>query len=164
MSGSLDTAMNILGYNAWLFQNAVKDVGEDRFAYQVNDRTNAFDRLAGHVTVCRHGTAAMLHIGVPELPWGTFAEFGFGTQFELERVCPPLPAVVSLFNEVTAVLMAELANVPDDVFAEPSAFEIPGENPTMRDLLGFMVMHETYHIGQMGILKKSMGGPGVMEG
>jgi uncharacterized damage-inducible protein DinB len=34
----------------------------------------------------------------------------------------------------------------------------------MRDLLGFMAMHETYHIGQMGILKKSMGGPGVMEG
>jgi hypothetical protein len=61
MSGSLDTAMNIFGYNAWLFQNAVKDVGEERFSYQVNDRTNTFDRLAGHVTVCRHGTAAMLH-------------------------------------------------------------------------------------------------------
>ena len=163
MSGSVDTAEKILGYNTWLFQNAVKDVSEARFAYRVNDRTNAFDRLAGHVTVCRHGIAAMLHVGVPELPWGTFAEFGFGTQFETERACPPLPEIAGMFDEVTSVLMADLASVPDDVFAEPSAFEIPGENPTMRDLLGFMAMHETYHIGQMGILKRSMGGPGVME-
>jgi uncharacterized damage-inducible protein DinB len=164
MSGSLDTAITIFGYNAWLFQSAVKDVGEDRFSYQANDRTNAFDRLAGHVTVCRHGIAAMLHIGVPELPWGTFGEFGFGTQFEVERVCPPLPEIAAMFDDVTAVLMAELGSVPDEVLAEPAAFAIPGENPTMRDLLGFMAMHETYHIGQMGLLKKSMGGPGVMEG
>lgn len=69
-----------------------------------------------------------------------------------------------MFDAVTAVLMAELASVPEDVLAEPSPFEIPGEGQTMRDLLAFMAMHETYHIGQMGILKKSMGGPGVMEG
>ena len=164
MSGSLDTAMNILGYNAWLFQSAVKDVSADRFNYRVNDRTNAFNRLAGHVTVCRHGTGPMLQIAMPELPWGSFGEFGFGTQFDAERICPPLPEIASMFDEVTGVLMAELANVPEDVFAAPSAFDIPGENPTMRDLLSFMAMHETYHIGQMGILKKSMGGPGVMEG
>ena len=164
MSGSLDTVLNIFGYNAWLFQNAVKDVGEDRFDFRVNDRTNAFDRLAGHVTVCRHGTGSMLQIAMPELPWGTFGEFGFGTQFERERICPPLPEIVSVFEEVSGVLMAGLGSVPDEVFDAPAAFDIPGENPTMRDLLGFMAMHETYHIGQMGILKKSMGGPGVMEG
>ncbi|MEJ2341342.1 MAG: DinB family protein [Gemmatimonadales bacterium] len=164
MSGSLDTAMNILGYNTWLFQSAVKDVSEDRFAYRINDRTNAFDRLAGHVTVCRHAVASMLQLEVPELPWGTFGEFGFGMQFEPQRVCPPLPEVAAMFDAVTAVLMAELTSVPEDVLAEPSPFEIPGDGQTMRDLLAFMAMHETYHIGQMGILKKSMGGPGVMEG
>ena len=164
MSGSLDSPTNIFSYNTWLFQNAVKDVDEDRFDYRVNDRTNAFNRLAGHVTVCRHGVGAMLQMGMPDLPWGTFGEFGFGTQFEAERVCPPLPEIASMFDTVTGVLMAELANVPDDVFSAPAAFDIPGENPTMRDLLDFMAMHETYHIGQMGILKKSMGGPGVMEG
>ncbi len=164
MSASLETVRNILGYNAWLFQMAVKDVGRDRFAYRVDDRTNAFDRLAGHVTVCRHGTAAMLHIAVPDLEWGTFGEFGFGTQFEPERVCPPLPEIASAFERVTAALMDGLSGVPDDVFAERAAFDIPGENPTMRDLLDFMVMHETYHIGHMGLLKKSMSGKGVMEG
>jgi len=164
MSGSLDTAMNILGYNTWLFQSAVKDVDEGRFDYRANERTNAFDRLAGHVTVCRHAVAAMLQMEVPELPWGTFGEFGFGMQFEAERACPPLPELAAMFDTVTAVLMAELESVPEDVLAEPSPFEIPGEGQTMRDLLAFMAMHETYHIGQMGILKKSMGGPGVMEG
>ena len=164
MSGSLDSVMNILGYNTWLFQSAVKDVGEDRFDFRVNERTNTFDRLAGHVTVCRHALAAMLQIEVPELPWGSFGEFGFGMQFEPERVCPPLPEVVSVFDQVTEALTQGLADVPDEVLAESSPFGIPGEGQTMRDLLDFMTMHETYHIGQMGILKKSMGGAGVMEG
>ena len=164
MSESLSSPLNILGYNTWLFQSAVKDVGEDRFAYRVNERTNAFDRLAGHVTVCRHAIAAMLQLEVPELPWGSFGEFGFGTQFEPERVCPPLPEVATVFEEVTETLMGGLENVTAEVLAQPSPFQIPGEGQTMRDLLDFMAMHETYHIGQMGILKKSMGGPGVMEG
>jgi hypothetical protein len=134
MSHSLDAAMSILGYNGWLFQTAVKDVGDSEASYRVNDRTNSFDRLAGHVTVCRHGTAGLLGIAVPDLPWGPFAEFGVGTQFDPERPCPSINDIVSAFDSVTAKLMAGITNVPDEVLDAPSPFEIPGEDPTVRDL------------------------------
>ena len=49
------------------------------------------------------------------------------------------------------------------MLAKASPIPIPGDNPTLADLLAFLTMHETYHIGQMGLLKKSMGGSRVMD-
>lgn len=162
MSESLATVMNILGYNTWLFQNALKDVSAEQAGYRADERTNKFGRIAGHVAVGRHGIASVLHLEVRELTWGSFAEFGMGKQFEEERDCPPLDDIAAKFNSVTEVLMAKLPEVAEDVLDAPAPRPIPGENPTVRDMLAFLTMHETYHIGQLGLLKKSMGGKEIM--
>jgi uncharacterized damage-inducible protein DinB len=59
--------------------------------------------------------------------------------------------------------MAKLPEVPEPLLNAPASLPIPGDNPTMRDQLAFMTMHETYHIGQLGLLKKSMGGTEIMS-
>jgi uncharacterized damage-inducible protein DinB len=153
----------ILGYNAWLFGNALDAVDEANSTHRVDDNTNPFGRLAGHVTVSRHGLAGLLGIEVPELPWGSFGDFAMGKQFEPDAECPPLGEIQDMFKQVTEALMAKLPDVSDGALAAPSPFPIPGENPTMGDLLAFLTMHETYHIGQMGLLKKSMSGKPIMD-
>ncbi len=162
MSASLGMTMSILGYNAWMFGNAVKDVSAEQAGFRVNDNTNAFDRLAGHVVVSRHGMGGLVKLEMPELPWGSFAEFGMGTQFDEGRECASLGDIAEKFNNVSEVLMANLPQVSDDVLTSPSPFPIPGEGQTMQDLLAFLTMHETYHIGQLGLLKKSMSGTSIM--
>jgi len=162
MSVALGMTMSILGYNAWMFGNAVKDVSAEQAGFRVKDNTNAFDRLAGHVVVARHGMGGLVKIEMPELPWGSFAEFGMGTQFDDERECASLGDIAEKFNDVSAVLMANFPQVSDDVLASPSPFPIPGEGQTMQDLLAFLTMHETYHIGQLGLLKKCMSGASIM--
>ena len=164
MTTTTDSTATILGYNTWLFGNAVKDVGQDQADHRVSETTNPFDRLAGHVTIGRHGITAMLKIEVPEVAWGPFADFGQGVQFDSKRPVPPLTEITAHFHRVTGLLMAGLPNVPQSLLDSPANLPIPGENPTMRDQLAFMTMHETYHIGQMGLLKKHMGGEGIMGG
>ncbi len=164
MSETLGMTMTILGYNTWLFGNALQDVSAEQAAYCVDERTNKFSRIAGHLVVGRHGFTNLLQIEVPALEWGPFGEPGIGHQFEEERECPPLEDIAAKFGGVTEVLMSRLPEVSEDLLASPSPIPIPGENPTMRDLVAFMTMHETYHIGQLGLLKKSMGGKRIMDG
>ena len=153
----------ILGYNTWLFGNAVTDVSQEQADYRIGESTNAFDRLAGHVTIGRHGIAAMLGIEVPEVAWGPFAEFGQGIQFDSTRPVPSLAEIMAHFERVTSLLTVGLPEVSESLLDSPATFAIPGDNPTMRDQLAFMTMHETYHIGQMGLLKKHMSGVGIMQ-
>ena len=163
MNDSLRNTIAILGYNTWLFRNALKDVEPELVGYRVNEHTNTFDRLAGHVAVGRFGMARMLHIEVPEPGWGAFQELGLGKQFDVRRECPPLDSIITSFNQITKPFLARLPEVSEDLLKAGASLPIPGDKPTMRDQLAFMTMHETYHIGQLGLLKKSMGGTEIMS-
>lgn len=163
MNEALRNTMAILGYNTWLFRNALKDVEPELVEYRVNEHTNTFNRLAGHVAVGRFGTARMLHIDAPEPGWGAFQELGLGRQFDLHCDCPPLEDILTSFNQITEPFLARLPEVSLQLLQASASLPIPGENPTMADQLAFMTMHETYHIGQMGLLKKSMGGAEIMS-
>jgi hypothetical protein len=88
----------ILGYNTWLFRNALKNVEPELVKYRVNEHTNTFDRLAGHVAVGRFGMARMLQIGVPDpgwgaRPWMTSSQPSIGSR---SRSWPNFPRCLSL--------------------------------------------------------------------
>jgi hypothetical protein len=105
--------------------------------------------------------AGLVKIDVPAPPWGDFAEFGAAHQFG-GQACPPLAEIVAYFNSTGEALIAQLPEVPDDIWALPAIFPLPGD-PTMRDQIAWMTMHESYHIGQLGILRKSLDGGRIME-
>jgi len=164
MNPTVATNHKILGYNTWLFGNAVANVGADKTGYRVNNDTNQFDRLAGHLTVTRYNMAKMIGIGVPALGWGAFEKAeGPGAQFATDLECPQFDDITTKFNHVTEALMSKLPEVSDSTLSQASPIPIPGDNPTIGDLLTFLTMHETYHIGQMGLLKKSMSGKRIMD-
>ena len=163
MNDSLRNTIAILGYNTWLFSNALKDVEPELVGYRVNEHTNTFDRLAGHVTVGRFGMARMLQIDVPEPGWGEFQELGLGRQFDMRRDCPPVDDIIAAFNRITEPFLAKLPEVSPSLLGAAASLPIPGNSPTMGDQLAFMTMHESYHIGQIGLLKKSMGGTEIMS-
>lgn len=164
MNPSVDTPMTILGFNTWLFRNAIQDVQAGKTGYRASDNTNPFDRIAGHLTCARRDLANVLGIETPDLPWGAFSSAkGLGAQFAPELDCPSLTDIATQFNHVTEALMAGLPKVSDETLAAASPIPIPGDKPTVADLLSFLTMHETYHIGQLGLLKKGMGGKRIMD-
>lgn len=162
MNDSMRNTITILRYNTWLFRNALKDVAPELVGYRVNEHTNTFDRLAGHVAVGRYGMARMLQIGVPDPGWGAFQELGIGKQFDPRYDCPPVDAIAAAFRQITEPFLAKLPEVPERLLTAPASLPLPGDSPTMHDQLSFMTMHESYHIGQLGLLKKSMGGTEIM--
>ena len=157
----MERVRSILGYNSWLFHNAVEGVTQEQAGFRVNEKTNSFDRIAGHLAVGRAKMAGLLEIEAPAAPWGEFGEFGADHQFESQE-CPPLADIVAHFNAVGETLIAALPDVADGLWDRPAIFPLPGD-PTMREQIAWMTMHESYHIGQLGILRKSLDGGRIMD-
>ncbi len=152
---------SILGYNSWLFNNAVEGMTQEQSGFRLNEATNSFDRIAGHLAVGRATMSGFLEIEAPAAPWGEFGEFGAEHKFEGQE-CPPLADIVAHFNAVGETLIAGLGNVAAVVWDRPALFPLPGE-PTMREQIAWMTMHESYHIGQLGLLRKSLDGGRIMD-
>ena len=157
----MNEVASILGYNSWLFGNVVGGVTQDQAGFRLNESTNSLDRVAGHLAVGRMTMAGLLEIEVPEAPWGEFAEFGADHQFSGQE-CPALADIVATFNGVGEALTGWMADVTDAIWNRPALFPLPGD-PTMREQIAWMTMHESYHIGQLGIMRKTLDGVRAMD-
>ncbi len=152
---------SILGYNSWLFNNAVEGVTQEQSGFRLNEKTNSFDRIAGHLAVGRATMAGLLEMLVAKASWGEFAEFGADHQFSGQE-CPVLADIVAYFNSTGEAIILPMPEVPDAIWDRPALFPLPGK-PTMREQIAWMTMHESYHIGQLGILRKSLDGGRIMD-
>ncbi|HKR66670.1 MAG TPA: DinB family protein [Thermoanaerobaculia bacterium] len=86
---------------------------------------------------------------------------------ELRDETPLLPFddVVAAFHQSTERMLAGVANATDETYAAKAPFS-PGNDPneTIGTLLTKFMVHEGYHLGQTGILRRVAGKPGAIKG
>ena len=63
-------------------------------------------------------------------------------------------------NEVRRRLHAKLATLDDDQLSRPPAVTAPGAD-TVADRLAGFALHDCYHVGQMGYIRKALGYPAL---
>ena len=163
MSHALDPAIKIFWHNGWMLRNAVADLKPDQMDFSVDD-CNSYGRIIGHIVVSRHGLTRALGIDIDNLDWGEFGEFKLAAQFDTKHDCPPAETMMDAFASITKTLTAGMESMTSDDLAKASPIQVPGGDPTMLDLIAFFAMHESYHIGQLGVLSKCMGRSKVMGG
>jgi hypothetical protein len=73
---------------------------------------------------------------------------------------PSATEVVRVMREVSPRLHAAVAAVTEGEFNRPASLPIPGIN-TFMDELAFFALHESYHVGQLAYIRKSLGYPGL---
>jgi uncharacterized damage-inducible protein DinB len=137
--------------NTRLYRNALNGVSEERFAARLNDRTNSMQWVAGHLALTRAGMAAL--IGAP--PDGSMQSFW--KDFDPAAEYPGRDAIVRAWNEATERLRERLTAVTWADLARPTPAQYAGNEENIRDALAFLAEHESYHIGQLGLLRKAQG-------
>jgi len=60
------------------------------------------------------------------------------------------------WNAISGIISEALANLPADAL-EADAPNVPIPGGKLGDFFDFLMHHEAYHIGQMGILRKFLG-------
>ncbi len=161
MTHPLDPAIKIFWHNSWMLRNAVADLKPEQASFKL-EGCNSYDRIVGHIVVSRHGLSRKLGIDVPDPGWGDFESLKMAAPFDESQPCPPIAELMRAFADISKAMVAGMENLTLDALLQPSPLPIPGENPTLLDLVAFFAMHESYHIGQLGVLGRCLGRKGVM--
>lgn len=70
---------------------------------------------------------------------------------------PKPEEVVNAWDDVSSKLTAALEDVSPEILSKPAPQGIPSFDGKLSGAMAFFSIHESYHIGQMGYLRKWLG-------
>ena len=143
-----------------LFNNVLESIEDVKGSERLSDHVNHLQWIAGHLTNSRYGLAQGL---------GIQAGFPYKEQYTDPTEPPPhnrainssvkypsLTEIKKSWNELAGQFSEKISGLSDVQLASGIPFPVP-TGKTFRDLLSFIASHESYHIGQMSIIRKYLG-------
>lgn len=138
-----------------LFNNATDGITENESGIRKNEHINNIKWIAGHLLNTRLGTMSKI-AGLPSD--GFYPEqFGKGKAFDPNATYAPLEEIRAKWHASAGAIREGISNIPEVVLASKAPFAVPIADDTMRGAVSFLVSHEAYHIGQLGLLRKMIG-------
>jgi uncharacterized damage-inducible protein DinB len=149
------------GTSAWLVGRILDGFeGDDWRAGPMG--TNPALWLLGHLVVERQMLGRVLGMELPDE--GDAALFGPGAKpadlpDDLEG-----EVLLARFHEIHERFVEQLEGMDEDALQEPIEEEFPSSPKTRLGALQFMLLHESYHVGQLGTLRVMLGKGSWMKG
>jgi uncharacterized damage-inducible protein DinB len=141
--------------NTRLLLNALEGIDEQAARKRPNERTNHVLFLACHLVDARHYLARSIGLA-SESPFKAMIDDARGIDDVKEY--PALQEVREAWKEVGERLARHIAELePVDLEKPaPHAFPIEGGESVL-GCLAFLVQHESYHLGQVALLRRYLG-------
>jgi uncharacterized damage-inducible protein DinB len=145
-----------------LFNNVIEGISDTEANTSVAEPMNSVKWLAGHLLWAQRN---LVRIGGAQvdIPWtGHFLTKQGSTDEERNMPKGEFPTIEQIkekWNEVSPAIRAGLENLPDaalDSVIEAKHPIAPFDN-TLAGLWAFINDHQSYHIGQIGILRRRLG-------
>ena len=137
-----------------LFIKAMSGVDSAEAMRRPGPISNPLLWLAGHVTHFR--TRLLTIVGVPrDFPWARV--FDTGAKVGPAELYPAPEEIVAVWEETSELLMQRLAALSEEDLVAPPVARVPSTDATLRGAIGFFALHEAYHVGQMGYVRKWLG-------
>ena len=134
-----------------LFHRALEGVNDADAAQRVG-KQNSILWVAAHTVAVRQSFLRGLG-GAVDLPWAS--QFPRGGKYEDVRDWPTLADVRARWDEVHTAFMAQLATITSEQAAAET--RIPGLDKTILGVVALAAMHDAYHVGQLGTLRRNFG-------
>lgn len=141
----------IFKMNEKLFINSLAGVTDDNAKERISSHNNSIIWIATHTVWARYNTAGVL--GKPgENPYkGMFENF---KPADDTMKFPSIETLKAEWKKASALLNEGLASITEEQLAADAPFKSPSGDFTIGGTLAFFAQHESYDIGQMGLLKK----------
>jgi uncharacterized damage-inducible protein DinB len=154
------TAPHIItvGLNTRLIKNCFDGIDDELANKRINDSTNPMAFICLHALEARYFLTRTLGTKV----LNPYKELTKDVMvYEDLKEVPPLKEMLVYWTEIGKVLLDTLENIDESKLQEKVRFQFPIEDDTKFGSLTFMVQHEVYHIGQLGILRRVFGLPAM---
>jgi uncharacterized protein YndB with AHSA1/START domain len=149
----------ILGGNDSLADRTFLGVAPDDLWKRPTPNTNGMLWIYGHMAVVRGRMLAALG---EEFDPGLGDAFGRGASLQDTSTYPTREKIFEASREVNRRLFAKLAALTEADLAKPAQGPKPNFVQTVGEQIAFFALHDSYHVGQLGYVRKALGLPGVV--
>lgn len=154
MHPSIGTVAEQFRITTNLFIKAMDGVSAADAMRRPAERSNPLLWLAGHLTQFRSRLLTL--IGVPrDFPWEDI--FDTGAEVGPASLYPSPAELVALWEDFSTLLEERLAALTEEELRAPPGLKVPSTDATLRGAIGYFSLHEAYHVGQMGYVRKWLG-------
>ena len=144
-----------------LYARSLSGVGDEALLTRPGPRSNPLLWVAGHLVQQR--TRLLGALGPPrQIPWDDL--FGTGSIIGDLRVYPSVGELDAVWGSATQELLRRLEAASTAALAAPSPTWLRSQDGTLLGALSFAALHEAYHVGQMGFLRKWLGLDPIFDG
>lgn len=154
MIESLKPLYSIVTLNTRLFLNVLDGVDDGIGQTRLNSRANNLSFIAVHILDARYYLAQCLGL-VLQNPLGEMLKAV--QQVDDMTHYPPLLEIRTRWNEISEQIAIKMRQLPSEALAQKSELKFPVDDDTRLGAIAFLLQHESYHIGQLGWLRKSFG-------
>jgi uncharacterized damage-inducible protein DinB len=148
----------IFSVNDSLASRTFEKVADEDLWRRPTEKSNPMLWIFGHMVNTRAQKLKMF--GEPfDTGWGDV--FDRGASLGDAARYPSREAVETVSRNVNSQLYAKLGALTDADLAKPATRAPTPAVKTIADQIAFLVMHDTYHVGQLAYVRKALGHPGV---
>ena len=116
--------------------------------------TNSLAFLAAHLADSRHYVCRQLG---RELANPLAEVLNRGKNLDEVGSLPPIAGILEAWDAVSAHLLGVCEELTEEEISREARFRFPGADGTLAGTLTFMAQHDSYHIGQMALLRAQLG-------
>jgi uncharacterized damage-inducible protein DinB len=148
---------DILRLNTKLFRNCLDGLTDERANRRPSATVNSAAFVAVHVTDARFMILRAVGASRPS----PFPSLAAVRGIEEVSGLPPLAEVQAAWTEASRALRDRLESISAAELDAPAPAGLPGPAQSVLGILTFLVQHDSYHIGQLALLRKHAGLPAM---
>ncbi len=154
MNNPLKSLSEIVALNTDLLLNCLAGMSEEDAMIRPMKGVNSISFLAVHVIDARFFMAKMLRQPLKNPLQATLADVQ--TIDDIGSL-PALDELTEYWRSISRQVVKAMSSAPPDLLKDKAPLAVPVADDTVLGGLFFLVQHESYHIGQMAILRKGLG-------
>lgn len=142
--------------------SVLEDIKSEDGSKIISENTNSLEWLADHLIVGRYRN--IVRLGQQAEPYKYLDTFVDQTlppsnfsAFDRNKKYPGLTECTQEWSKYSKIFIDTLKSADEIFLKTEMPLGVPTGGKTIEDLLTFVVLHETFHIGQMSIIRKALG-------
>lgn len=148
--------------NQYIAKVNLEGVSDEESRVRAVPTGNHINWLVGHIVATRCAVLPSLH-QQPVWDDDTVRLYRRGSGGAADVNYLPFEEVVRAYHESLERILAGIATLTEEELAAPAPFSPGGGPETLASLLTKATVHEGYHLGQTGILRRVAGKPGAIK-
>ena len=155
MSDLIKPVIDQFKFNSMILSLGTSDLKNEDAGHRLRKgEGSSITYLMGHLLSSRYGVLKMLGAG-DENPYAE--QFGRNAEPRDTSDYPDISEFSQAWSALSDSFHAALESATDEQLLAPAPEGFPTEDQTMRGAISLLCWHESYHVGQIGVLRTEQG-------